>query len=68
MLRRLLRRPERLRYYHQVGVCTDGPCPGHTVRATPAGLARMDSLRVAGQLAYLGPASRPGWLARLTRR
>lgn len=69
MLRTLLCRwrAPRLRYHHQMGVCVTGQCPGHTVRATPAGLDRIDALRTAGQLDYLGPADRPAWLTRLTR-
>jgi hypothetical protein len=64
----VIRRTPRLHYRHQVGVCTAGSCPGHTVRAGRRGFAHMDSLRRAGRLAYLGPGPRPAWLSRLIRR
>ncbi|MEV6801317.1 hypothetical protein AB0M91_23665 [Micromonospora rifamycinica] len=71
MIRRLLARvrpPARIHYRHQTGVCPAGHCPGHTTRADRCGLARIDALRAAGHLAYVGPGRAPAWLTRLTRR
>lgn len=60
--------PPRLHYRHQPGTCPSGRhCPGHTVRATRRGLARLDVLRTAGRLAYVGPTPPPAWLTRLIR-
>lgn len=47
-------------YEHQSGRCPTGrTCPGHFAPFTPRGLARIDRIRTAGALAYVGPA--PSW-------
>jgi hypothetical protein len=43
-----------------------GVCPGHRIRLTRAGWDRVNAVRDAGNLAYMGDGPRPPWLARLT--